>query len=104
MTREPSAALQLDPGDVFSIDPQVVSATFGDTVVLYHLGEEQTLTLNQTAGIILELIDSRCPVAEICELLQAAFPESANVVRDVDRTLRYLLRHGVAVAACHRSW
>ena len=99
MTREPSAAIRLEPGDVFSIDPQVVSATFGDQVVLYHFGEEQALTLNRTAGLILELIESRCPVAEIRELLQGAFPESTDVARDVDRTLRYLLRHGVAVAA-----
>ncbi len=81
---------------VFGIHPEIVRAVFGDQVVLYHLGDGRAITLNQTAGIILDLIDSRCSAAEIHELLERAYPESAaGVGRDVDRTLRYLLRNGV---------
>ncbi len=95
MTREQGTAIDLDPDGVFRLDPEVVSATFDDQVVLYHLGDGRTLTLNQAAGLILELIDSRCSAAEIREVLQRAFPESAgDVGHDVDHTLRYLLRHG----------
>ncbi len=91
---------ELDPGGVYSISPEVVSATFDDQICLYHLGEGRAMTLNPTAGIILELIDGRRPAAEIRELLQAAYPESSeDVGRDVDRMLRYLLRHGALESA-----
>ncbi len=94
-----SEAIDLDPDDAYALDPRIVRATFDDQVVLFHLGKRRALTLNQSAGIILELIDSRCRVAEIRELLERAYPESPDVGCDVDRTLRYLLRHGVALAA-----
>ncbi len=96
MTHDSSSqGIDLDPDAVYALDPRIVRATFDDQVVLYHLGKRRALTLNQSAGIILELIDSRCRAAEIRELLERAYPESAaDVGRDVDRTLRYLLRHG----------
>ncbi len=100
MTRDLSSeGIDLDPDDAYALDPRIVRATFDDQVVLYHLGKRRALTLNQSAGIVLELIDSGCQAAEIRELLERAYPESADVGRDVDRTLRYLLRHGVALAA-----
>ena len=89
MTRGP------DPDGVYAINPEVVTAAFGSQVVLYHLNEGRALTLNQTAGIILELIGSGCAAAEIRQLLRRAYPESAeDVGRDVDRTLSYLLEYG----------
>ncbi len=96
MTRDHSsgAAIELDPDGGFRDNPAYVSATFDDQVVRYHLGTHQAPPLNQSAGIILDLIGSRCSTAEIHDLLRRAYPESANLGRDVDRTLRYLLRHG----------
>ncbi len=102
MTKGPAsgAAIDLDPDGVFSLHPEVVVAAFDDQVLLYHLNKGRALTLNQTAGIILQLIDSRCTTAEIREVLREAFPESADEVEsDVDRTLRYLLKNGALDAS-----
>jgi len=85
----------LDPDATFRVNPEFVVAAFDDQVLLCHLGGGQALIFNRSAGLILDLIDSRCSAAEIRELLQRAYPESAeDAALDVDRTLRYLLLHG----------
>ncbi len=91
---EPGAAGP-DSDDVFRINPEYVVATFDDQVLLHHLNRDHTLSLDRTAGIILEHMDGQCSTAEIRELLQRAYPESSDIECDVDRTLRYLLEHEV---------
>ncbi len=90
-TRDPEV-VTLDPDAVYSVNPEFVIATFDDQVLFYHLHGGYDLNLDQPAGLILELVASRCSIAEIREMLQRAYPESSE---DVDRTLRYLLRHRV---------
>ncbi len=84
---EPEGVLGLSPGyDVINLE---------DRVVLFKTERTQTLALSATGGIILELVDGRRTVAEIRELLQAAYPESAGeIARDVDHTLGHLIRSG----------
>ncbi len=97
MTREPrpGTANDLDPVGVFRIHPEYVGAAFDDQVLLYHLNRGETISLNATAGLILELLDGERSAAQVRQLLQETYPESAeDVGRDVDRTLRYLLQHG----------
>lgn len=88
-------AIDLGPDSVFEITPEVVIAAFDDQVLVYHLDEDRTLTLNPAAGLILEWIENRCSRAEIHELMRRACPDSPDdVARDVDRTLRALREHG----------
>ncbi len=88
------SVIDLDPDATFKVNPEFVVAAFEDQVLLCHLSGGQALIFNRTAGLILDLIDSRCSVVEIREMLQRAYPESAeDAGLDVDRTLRYLLLH-----------
>ena len=58
MTRgRPDAAIETDPEGVFRLRPEYVRAAFDDEVLLHHLGRGETLSLNLTAGIILDLMD-----------------------------------------------
>ncbi len=94
----PSNRKQLDPDpdSAFRINPEYVVATFDGQVLLYHLNRGHTISLDHTTGIVLEQMSGRCSMAEIRELLLAAYagpPE--DLERDIDRTLRYLLKHDV---------
>ncbi len=90
---EPEAAPAAE--GVFCLSAGYDVITLDDRVVLYRLERTHTLALSATAGIVLELMDGRRTVAQIRQLLQEAYPESAvDVGLDVDRTIRELLAGG----------
>ena len=67
-----------------------------DELLLYHPTLETAVYLNETAFLVWQLCDGRRSVAEISELLEGAFPGTAeSIVSDVDVSLRSLAERGV---------
>ncbi len=80
---------------VYRLNPRWEVRVFEDRVVLYPPEDRQTRVLNDTAAIVLRLIDGRRSAAQIREVLRQVFPEAAaDAARDVDRTLGGLIRCG----------
>lgn len=70
-----------------------------DRVVLSDPESGRALRLSPTAAYIVDLLDGERSVAQIKDLLKAAFPDSAETIgRDVDRTIDSLKRHGAFLA------
>lgn len=74
--------------------------TLDDEIVLLHPARNLILHSNQGGALIWSLCDGRRSVAEIVELLSAAYPESADdIAVDVPQTIQELLSRGALVAA-----
>lgn len=64
-------------------------------MLLYHPAETKILHFNQTAALIWHLCDGEHTVEGISEMLQAAYPEAAEVIAaDVTETLQAFDEHG----------
>lgn len=69
-------------------------------IVLLHPARNVILHSNQGGALIWSLCDGQRSVAEIAELLSAAYPESAeDIALDVPQTIQELLSRGALVAA-----
>jgi hypothetical protein len=80
------------------LHPDIDVAVSGDEIVFSDPASGQILSLNPTAAVIVDLLDGERSIAEVKSLLQAAYPESAEIVaRDVEQTIASLLRHGALV-------
>lgn len=67
-------------------------------IVLLHPARNIILHSNQSGALIWSLCDGQRSVAEIAELLSAAYPESAeDIAVDVPQTIQELLSHGALV-------
>lgn len=61
-----------------------------DELVLYNADSTQACYLNTTAGIVWQLIDGKRSTADICELLQAAYPDADTLQQDIALALSQL--------------
>lgn len=69
-------------------------------IVLLHPARNLILYSNQGGALIWSLCDGQRSVAEIVELLGAAYPESADdIAVDVPQTIQELLARGALVTA-----
>ncbi len=99
------AAIARGQGDsrvdvVLQLAPDYEVTKQDDRVVVRNPKRDHTIQLSGTAALILRLMDGRRSTAEIRELLQASYPESAEeIARDVERTVVRLLRGGVIQAS-----
>ena len=60
--------------------------------VLYHSAHKQAIYLNESATVVWQLCDGTRSVADVIGLLQAEYPESAEVIRtDVTQAIQSLL-------------
>jgi hypothetical protein len=86
------------PDDVFGRHPDWGIEVSGLRMMLTHR-ESGQIALDGPAAMVLGLVDGERTAAEIRALLQTAYPDVANLPRDVDRTLVELARWG-AIARC----
>lgn len=74
--------------------------TLKGEVVLLHLARNLILHANPTAALIWSLCDGQRSVAEIVDLLRAAYPESAEeIARDAPKIMELLLQQGALTVA-----
>lgn len=74
--------------------------TLDNEVVLLHPARNLVLHSNQGGALIWSLCDGQRSVAEIVDILSAAYPESADdIAVDVPQTIQELLARGALVAA-----
>jgi hypothetical protein len=65
-----------------------------DELLLFHPSQTTILYCNQTASLVWQLADGQHTVAEIIDLLKAAYPEAENIDSDIETTLLQFLHHG----------
>jgi hypothetical protein len=76
----------------------VLLADLDDETLLYHPQWMTACALNSTAFSIWQLCDGDRTIAQIVELLQAAYPEeAARLPEEVEASVRTLSSHGVVV-------
>lgn len=74
--------------------------TLDNEVVLLHPARNLVLHSNQGGALIWSLCDGQRSVAEIVDILSAAYPESADdIAVGVPQTIQELLARGALVAA-----
>jgi len=74
----------------------VLQAPLDNEILVYHPDGMTAFALNETASVIWRLCNGERTVAEIVELLQTAYPETAATMsREVDEGILALLSHGV---------
>ncbi|GAB4493306.1 MAG: hypothetical protein Fur0016_04090 [Anaerolineales bacterium] len=74
--------------------------TLDDEIILLHPVLNLIIHSNQGGALIWSLCDGQRSVAEIVELISAAYPESADdIAADVPQTIQELLSRGALVAA-----
>jgi hypothetical protein len=71
------------------------SADLDGEFMLYHSAEAKALYLNETASLIWKLCDGQRTVASIRGLLHDAYPDAADLPREVDDAFQVLVREGV---------
>ncbi|GAB4437003.1 MAG: hypothetical protein Kow0031_18820 [Anaerolineae bacterium] len=75
--------------------PDYRMESLDDELLLYHPGSTQIMYCNQTASLVWQLTDGRRTVADIIELLAAAYPDTAgSIADDVTATLQQFADHG----------
>jgi hypothetical protein len=74
--------------------PGYESADLDGEFMLYNTGEAKALYLNETASLIWKLCDGQRTVEAIESLLRDAYPEAAELSRDVDAAFDTLLEQG----------
>ena len=74
--------------------------TLDDEIVLLHPARNLIFHSNQGGALIWSLCDGQRSVAEIVDILSAAYPESADdIAVDVPQAIQELLARGALVAA-----
>lgn len=74
--------------------------TLEGEIVLLHPARNIIIHSNQGGALIWSLCDGQRSVAEIVDILGAAYPESADdIAVDAPQTIQELLSHGALVAA-----
>lgn len=74
--------------------------TLEGEIVLLHPARNVIIHSNQGGALIWSLCDGQRSVAEVVDILSAAYPESADeIARDVPQTIQELLSRGALVAA-----
>lgn len=69
--------------------------TLDGEIILFHPAKTKILYGNPSSALIWRLCDGRRTVAEIVQLLSAAYPEMAqNIETDVRETLLAFAQHG----------
>ncbi len=63
-------------------------------LLLYHPARTRAVYLNQTAALVWQLCDTERSVAEIVSLLAEHYPDSDNISKDVEDTLKQLADNG----------
>lgn len=63
-------------------------------LLLYHPARARAVYLNQTAALVWQLCDTERSVAEIVSLLAEHYPDSNNISKDVEDTLKQLADNG----------
>lgn len=63
-------------------------------LLLYHPARTRAVYLNQTAALVWQLCDTERSVAEIVSLLAEHYPDSNNISKDVEDTLKQLSDNG----------
>ena len=67
----------------------------GEEMVIYHPSSEAIFYCNATAALVFRLCDGERTVAQIVELLAAAYPDArAQLPGEVQQTLEQLAAHG----------
>jgi hypothetical protein len=69
------------------------------SMVLYHTGKRELLTLNPTAALIWECCDGEHSVAAIAAEMREIFPGNAAIETDVLHVLRDLIERGIVTDA-----
>lgn len=66
-----------------------------DDIILFHPAGETIFSGNKTGALIWELCDGQRTLADISQLLSAAYPDAADrIERDVYQTVSTFIRHG----------
>ena len=65
------------------------------SLVLYHKGRRELMTLNPTAALVWDYCDGQHDAAAIVAEVQAVFPVVTTVAADVDAILADLRSHGM---------
>ena len=66
-----------------------------DELLLFHPGQNRIIYCNTTASLVWQLCDGERTGHDIVDLLQIAFPESAETITaDVQTTLKNFSQHG----------
>jgi hypothetical protein len=76
----------------FKKDPEIELESIGNDLLLYSPRNEVIFALNQTSALIWNLCDGNRSVAEIIEILCAAYPDAAvEIPAQVEATLLKLV-------------
>lgn len=75
--------------------PEYVLERIDDDYQLRHRGRGTAIYLNETAALLWELCDGKKSIGDIKRMLQAAYPDAAEIELDVDEAMSMLLGHHV---------
>jgi hypothetical protein len=79
----------------FNLNPDFKTEKLDDEVLLYAVSTGKGVYLNKTAGLVREMCGTGSSVEEIIILLEEAFSEQKNDIRqDVETAVEALLAHG----------
>lgn len=84
----------------FTLNPDFATEEFDDEVLLYAVSTGKGIYLNKTAGLVRDMCGKGHAVSEIITLLEEAFSEQQNAIRqDVENAVEALLEHGALLRA-----
>lgn len=80
--------------DCLEHNPEVISQTSGESLVLFHMSSGKYYSLNELGARIWELCDGSRPFSEIVGLIEAEYDAPQNVILEDSGTLVAALLEG----------
>ena len=88
----------MDDTTLYTADPDVISTTTGDELVLLSLKRETYYGLNAVGARIWELLQQGGSVATLCEVLRGEYPiEEEELRADIRALMQDLAQHSLLV-------